>query len=1670
MAIEDTSATYLGIHNENEFYSHYYLSQVFAKDVKETLDGWTEREKVAKDSDSDDYRAPFNRIKALSRDYFAMQEQLKRERSVVRRVEMQRAFFESLLTALSYPYQPSDLMLEDQSEVPMLAKVSRGSLASTLIILGAYDRDRESLDPLELVPHRDQFHGEVPPDEEILRLSWDELITKRLFAQDHPPRWVMLLSDKQLLLIDRHKWNRNRLLRFNWDEILGRRDDATLKATAVLLHEQSLLPEEGICLLDNLDENAHKHAFEVSEDLKYALRECIELLGNEAADYLIEYTRTGYTGNEALDANKLTRECLRYMYRLLFLFYIEARPELGYVPHQSEVYRLGYSLESLRDLELVRLESHESRDGSYIHQSIQRLFDLIHNGYEGIDERRVQDSDLAGDAIHNSFRIEGLDSHLFNPQYTPDLNKVVFRNETLQKVIKLMSLTRPGGKRKRRGRVSYAQLGINQLGAVYEALLSYRGFFADQDLYEVKKAGTEPDELEAGYFVSQADLEQYTDEERVYDKNDVGQKVLRKFPKGTFIYRLAGRDRQKSASYYTPEVLTKCLVKYALKELLKDKTADEILELTICEPAMGSAAFLNEAVNQLSEAYLERKQAELDQRIPHDDYGAILQQAKMYIADRNTFGIDLNPVAVELAEVSLWLNAIHGGRQVPWFGYQLFTGNSLIGARRQVYDVSLLGQRPKGQAWYDETPVRLNPFSLSGKDETANTKNHELPWKRSATQVYHFLLPDPGMANYTDNVAKSLEPDNFERIKNWRKQFAKSFSKDDIDTLLFLSKKVDELWAEHAKQLAADRERTEDELGIWPNKQAGRITSTSDKDKVHRGGIFNINSRSASAYRRLKAAMDYWCALWFWPIDQASLLPDRESFLMEMSLILSGDVIAAVPEQGSLLFEGDDVVKEEPILKKAGRTQAALDVTAVQDQAANYKGRTGQLMIEELVRNFPRLSMANDISGSNKFFHWELSYTDIFGARGGFDLFLGNPPWIKVEWTEGDVLGDSDPQFVLRDYSATKMREERAAAFERHHQLKDAWFAEVVGAESAQNFLSAKQNYPELKGIQTNLYKCFMPQAWRWTVNGGVTAFLHPEGIYDDPNGGKFRSIIYTRLVSHFQFQNEKKLFPIGNRNKFSINIFGAVKKTPRFSHLCNLYLASTIDLCYEHDGHGPVPGIKNENGQWNLDGHSSRITLVDLTALKTFARLYDETGTPSSQARLPVIHSQELMAVLDKFAKQTRRLGDLKGDFLSTVMFDETYAQRDGTLKRHTKFPDSSDQWILSGPHFFIGNPLFQTPRSICNTHRAYDQLNLIDLPFEYLPRTNYVRSCEKQQFESKIPRVPWSSTKGATSILMTEYYRLACRAMISIGAERGLVSAIIPPGPSHINGVRTYAFKSIELLLLFSALSMSIVFDFFIKVSGRTNLHQMLDDFPVPEDSGRTEALRARALRLSCLTRHYEELWSIGWESSHSQANWSIIDARLDMGNHTNLPRDLNATCALRSDYERRLALIEIDVLSAQLLGLSLTELLTMYRVQFPVMCQYQRETFFDANGQIVFTPSKGLSGVGLARKAGKKDDALTIVYPDGREDKKPLGWVDVAPRILEPEDGISQPAAPVLVAMIPDGTKIHRKYNDDTFPGGPREKSITYVAPFYLPNREADYSVSWEVFNERFKDEQQ
>ena len=1307
-----TAATFTGIHNENEFYSHHYLSEIFSGDIRATVDRWREQ------AEAESGRTPYTALRTLTGDYVRFRRDFDRERRSGQRLMLQREWFRQLLPTLGYEWAPANQPLDDGDEVPVLCAAGGKAGAPALLALGAYDEEAEGEDPLKLRPHPLQFHGEAPPSEALLRETWDEVLTRRVFGQDHPPRWLLVLSFSRALLIERGKWTHNRLLRFDLDEILGRREDATLKAAAALLHRDCLLPPDGQSLLDSLDENSHKHAFAVSEDLKYALRESIELIGNEAIRYLREVLKDKvYDRPDDALAGQLGLECLRYMYRLLFLFYIEARPDLGYAPMDSETYLKGYSLEHLRDLELVRLISDESLDGYYLHHAVQTLFSLIREGFDGTQRGGAADLLAAepGTHLHHGFRIRALDSALFREGSTPLLDRVKLRNRVLQQVIRLMSLTRPAkGRRGRRGRISYAQLGINQLGAVYEALLSYRGFFAEEDLYEVKKAGDPDDPLKSAWFVSALDLDDYKDVERVYDTDDEGRRKLRVHPRGRFIYRLAGRNRQKSASYYTPESLTRCLVKYALLELLPDDMpAERILDLTVCEPAMGSAAFLNEAVNQLAEKYLERRQRERGERIPHARYADELQQVKHYIADRNVYGVDLNPVARELAEVSLWLNCIHRNGHVPWFGYQLVCGNSLVGARRQVFPTTMLGaESRKSELWFNHAPERVAPppGSTRGRDggQVAGDGRFLAP-RRPAGTVYHFLLPDPCMVAYGDQAAKKLEPERFEQIRGWRSRFFRPFAEPEIAELVALSDRVDTLWALHTEQLARDHRETEDALPVWGRRaNDARRTANTWKDRIRAQGVFSDDTRNASPYRRLKLVMDYWCALWFWPIREAGRLPDRDEFLNEISLVLTGSVYqpGVGPNQTADLFGAE-------------YAEHAADI------AQRITDEVGMLDLDKLFAQLPRLRFVDELARRRRFHHWELAFADLFygergdgSPRGGFDLVPGNPPWIKVAWEEAGVLGDHNPRFALRRLSAKQLTDLRTAAFDRSPALRGAWLDELEEAEATQAFLNARQNYPLLAGQKANLYKCFVPQAWMVGTSSGVSGLLHPEGVYDDAKGGPLRENLYPRLRAHFQFQNEKKLFAdVDHHALFSVNVYGTARPSPAFQHMANLFAPATVDVSMAHDGRGSAPGIKDDGNDWNTAGHADRIVRIDRGALDSFVRLYEGPGTPPSQARLPALHAGALLTVLGKLAAYPQRLEDKKDQFYVTQHWNETISQDHGTIRRETRFPGASGEMILSGPHFFAGNPLNKTPRRECTLNSDYDVLDLTALPDDYLP-----------------------------------------------------------------------------------------------------------------------------------------------------------------------------------------------------------------------------------------------------------------------------------------------------------------------------------------------------------------
>ena len=1573
-----------GITNKNEYYTNHYFSTVFEENTSATIGNWNAAARA-----SEEIRTPWSLLRQNARQYYTAYDKFVRSPENLQVLTNIKMLADSYLKSLGYPEaKPEVVTVDDSLSVPVYLEMTKSNGAPSLWVLlsASYESDAGIMESFV-------FNADDINDDAIGmiykgvlgEMANEELITKILFGSAEPPRFIILIGMNQIALIDRNKWNEKRYLQFELEEIFSRLENTTLQAMTVLLHKDSLCPDDGKVLLDELDEQSQKNASGVSQDLKYALRESIELLGNEVL-YDMKTRLERDFDSDPVDAGQLTLECLRYMYRMLFMLFIESRPELGYAPIKAQSYYSGYSLESLRDIaDNIRDDVNEIGDGYYLHETLAKLYELIYYGYPKTEDELKKAT--GSDSLHDMFLIAPLKAHIFDPEYTKMITAAKLRNSCMLRIIDLMSLTRATGKKNsRRGRISYANLGINQMGAVYEALLSYRGFIAEHDLYEVKRAGDSFNELDVGYFVSESELDQYAENERVRYESGEKKGKLRMYEKGTFIYRLAGREREKSASYYTPEVLTKCLVKYALKELLEGKTADEILKLTICEPAMGSAAFLNEAINQLAEAYIARKEKETGEIVSYEKRYNELQKVKMFIADRNVYGIDLNPVAVELAEVSLWLNTIYEGGFVPWFGTQLVNGNSLIGARRQVYRIESAQATSKGMRWYELEPERV-PLGTN-----------RMPRK----QIYHFLLGDPGMCSYSDKVIKKLEPANIKKMKAWNKKFTSPVTDDEAVTLRRLSDRIDELW-EAQIQLRKDVEaKTQDPLSIFGHSDDREDSHTTirQKDEIFSELYKSEHMKNAGPYARLKFAMDYWCALWFWPIDKAELLPTRSEFLFDMSLILEG-TIASVNVTDSI---------------KGG--QLSLFPTEMEQMAMGIVatfGRNTVVDIPRLRQENPRLDLAAQIAEQNKFMHWELEFADLFAERGGFDLIIGNPPWIMLGWNEQDVLSDKQPMFAIKKLSAAQTTEHRENTL-KNLMTRKLYFSEYESMAGEQNFLNALQNYPLLVGMKANLYKCFLPLAWEENCESGIAAFVHPEGVYDDPQGGALREKLYPRLRYHFQFANERKLFPeVDHHTTFSLNVYGGPLMVS-FDTISNLYDAKSIVECYKVDATATIPGIKDENGDWNIKGHPDRIIHVTKKELMVFAKLFDG-NEEWKRATLPALHVSLYVSVLERFADYPSSVNDYSGNMITSTMWNETNAQKDKTIKPNTHFPEQPLSLIYSGSHVQIANALFKTSRRICEKNSDFDNIDLTAISDDYLQRCKYDIYCSVDDYISRIPDTPWGTK-------FDQHFRLASRAMLNQGGERTLTCAIIPKKVAHVHAVISLTFNNSVDTVLLAGCEASLPFDFLVKCLGKSNLFiSTIAIFPMLKGRWR-EDIVLHSLILNCVNKYYEELWSELFDITFIRQRWSKSDPRLANTKFSTLTKEWTWDTPLRTDYERRQALVEIDVLTAMALGITLEQLKTIYRIQFPVLQSYEADTWYDANGRITFTNNRSLVGVGFDRKEFE----------------------------LNMKDA-------------PAGKKFYRTIMDDTMPGGPVERTIEYIAPFDRCDREQDYETAWTFFEEKY-----
>jgi hypothetical protein len=1622
--------------NRGEYLSAHYLAEILPTTLKgsDLFKRWTAAEKNGE-------QTVRTRLRGMRRPYFDARTELADDEFFD--PERLRKLHQELLKALGFESQRQTITVEragHEHQVTVAhAELTTGHGVVALDCGWAVDTEAAQdpdgagrlLDPVTL-----------PGNETI---TTGAKLASWLFAADNPkPRYVLILSGGVVTLADRSAWGEGRYLAVSLDTAYARNDDKEYDVVAALFGADSLRPpaEGGTEPLADLVAGSRQHAVGVSSELREGLKVSVELIANEVLDRI---RQAGYQPQQVMDldelARELGREALRYLYRILFLLYAEARPELGVLPVNDREYVEGYSLARIGDLVSRRLAP-SAEGGLHLYESLDLLFRMVNEGHRPRGGAEVDDKASEGEGL----RFEPMKSDLFLPEKTRLIGRLIprpdsddpdapdaptidtrLRNKVLYQVLRRLMLTK-GAKKRRGGFISYAQLGINQLGAVYEGLMSYTGFVATEQLYEVAKNG---DPKDGSWMIPASKADEYDDGVFVYKENAyTGIRSRVCYEAGEFVYRLAGRDRQTSASYYTPQSLTEVTVQLALKYRLdQDGTvtpARELLDWTICEPALGSGAFLNEAINQVAAEYLRRRQQELEVTLDPEQYHLELQRVKAYIALHNCYGVDLNRTAVELAEVSLWLNVMHAGLQAPWFGLHLQRGNSLIGCGRKLYDPKQLADK----SWLTTAPTE-KPFRDGPIDEGT---------------IHHFLLPADGWGAVAgEKEARELAPEETAKLKAWRTAMKRTPSakgkNSQVKRLQALARRVEFLWGLVQQRLDISEREIRRDIKVWGAENLPPVTEAVAREKI----LADLTA-PGTPYWRLKTLMDVWCALWFWPLDKVGLLdgtdPAYPATPVQVSHVKDEPVYEEPAVYETADFFGNVQPQQMKLPAKATGTrrmtvaeqlrqqvplanlddwlafaEALIGRSDPDENTERFYGRKlaslsemsefeqkldGVIGVDSpwtLSDRFPWLLAADQIAEQQAFFHWELTFVHAF-AKGGFELQVGNPPWVRPRWEENSVLAEREPWFELTDKPSIEAWRIKRMKLVEQSEIHQYLLGEKSANAGLVSILGGSASYPMLAGTQPDLYRAFMCQVWGHLGQRGTSGMIHPDTHFSGTKEGFLRAAAYEHLRFHAHFHNRRGLFPeIHVNTEFGIHVY-ARRRAISFTHVSWLFDPRTLLASLGHDGTGEPPGQKH-GGAWDLRPHRSRIVTVDKPILELWQRLRGEIDAPTEQTNLlyPIsVQEERAVAALASFKY---RIG-LHHPRISRG-YDEANARKDGLIRYEVGRVKSLDEVILQGTHIGIATPFGKEPNDPFRNGRDWTSRDLESPHLGDVPRTTYVLAGSEARLRAAQDR--WGDRR------YTEFYRLAWRRMIPFDTERSLFAAIIPPGPSHVFTVNSLSMEQDRDTVLAAAFWASLPLDYLLRVIGKADLtgKNVLSMLAHGGAHPLDRPLLLRALRLNSLNAAYGDLWEKLFEPSWAEESWAV--AWPGLASIGAVGSVWEWAIPLRAEGARRAALVEIDALVSVVLGIGIDELIAILKSRYPIMSDYEAEMWFDANG----------------RKIAKSHHAFG--YGQNKEN-----YGELVAYLNDPERG-----------RVPEG----------------------YTAPFYKADRESEYRQAHAVFSKRLQD---
>ncbi|OKY78296.1 MAG: Type II restriction enzyme methylase subunit [Candidatus Methanohalarchaeum thermophilum] len=421
--------------------------------------------------------------------------------------------------------------------------------------------------------------------------------------------------------------------------------------------------QNGDCLLDKFYEQSIVYSKELGDELEENIYDAIQILAQGFLDHKENNLKPIRETIEEIYENSLI-----FLYRVIFILYAESR---GLIDTENRLYSDDYGLVTLKRDIADKIGSNKYTDWqTKIWDRLEKLFDLIDRGSE--------EKGIPSDQLY----IPPYNGGLFDQEKHRFLEENMVPDSYLSKVIDLLCRSESESENgEKKVFVDYSSLEVRHLGGIYEGLLEHNLNYADQEMVAAGKKGNE----------------KWKPKKETEDNSNIVDRAK----KGSVYLSTDKGERKATGSYYTPQYIVEYIVENTLDPIvedLKDKSltkedpaewfASKIFELDILDPAMGSGHFLVEATDYLASEIVRARAVEGESDQKHD-----IHWARREVARRCIYGVDINPLATELAKLSLWLETMSKGKPLTYLDHHLKTGNSLIGA--DMEEIETLPQTEK---------------------------------------------------------------------------------------------------------------------------------------------------------------------------------------------------------------------------------------------------------------------------------------------------------------------------------------------------------------------------------------------------------------------------------------------------------------------------------------------------------------------------------------------------------------------------------------------------------------------------------------------------------------------------------------------------------------------------------------------------------------------------------------------------------------------------------------------------------------------------------------------------------------------------------------------------------------------------------------------------------------